>query len=198
MKYSKTLRLSFDEVKKNSNYKHWIPIVQGYQHAYIEANYPGWRWEDFLPVLDHAGLLKRHNAEHQCGRLFQGLCLKPGITHVELTHQDSRTWVSSVVYERQVWDTKKIPHLSCKSKNLMSIFTCCNESCSSSVAFGLWRVIWRRLKQGLSAVLTPTELPATVELKDDEALQAQGEFFYAWRATSKWWPARLLLMQIDN
>jgi hypothetical protein len=88
MPYVNPLVLSVEQIREISNYAHWIPITRGYHVEFLEKHYPGWDWNDFLPVLDDAGLILRHEEGHECQRLLQGICLPLGISKLTFTHEN--------------------------------------------------------------------------------------------------------------
>ena len=106
MPFQNTLMLNIEEIRTISNYAHWIHIVRGYHHDFLNEHYPGWGWNDFLPVLDAADLIGRHEEGHACVRLMQGICMRPGVAFVELDRTAGTACVSRVIYEEMSGDTK--------------------------------------------------------------------------------------------
>ena len=100
MTRSNSLRLSVDEIREITGYAHWIPIVRGYHHEFIQSRYPGWVWNQFLPVLDREGLIGKHIEGHACIRLRLGICMRPGIQFIELAVQRGRTRVTRIECEK--------------------------------------------------------------------------------------------------
>jgi len=47
--------LSRNAVKDLAHYAHLIPITQGFSRDFVHKNYPGWEWNDLLPVLLSSG-----------------------------------------------------------------------------------------------------------------------------------------------
>jgi hypothetical protein len=90
------LTLKVKQIREISNYSHWIPITRGYHREFLEENFPGWDWNDLLPVLLDAGLVNTHIEEHDCTRLMMGLCLLPKSAAVELTLEKGISRVSGV------------------------------------------------------------------------------------------------------
>lgn len=43
--------LSSDAVKDLAHYSHLIPLNHGFSQDYVDRNYPGWKWNELLPVL---------------------------------------------------------------------------------------------------------------------------------------------------
>jgi hypothetical protein len=91
MPYVNPLVLTVEQIREISNYAHWIPITRGYHRELLETKYPGWDWNDFLPILDDAGLIRRHEEGHQCQRLMMGLCINAGVETVTFTKKNGRT-----------------------------------------------------------------------------------------------------------
>ena len=99
MAYKNTLLLTVDEIREISHFAHWIPITRGYHHEFLEVHYPGWNWNDFLPVLDDAGVIRNHKDGHECIRLRQGICMTTGITSVELGRNRGQVRVIRIALE---------------------------------------------------------------------------------------------------
>jgi hypothetical protein len=94
------LTLSVSQISEISNFAHWIPITRSYHHDFLEKNYPGWDWNDLLPVLLEADLVAPHIDGHECKRLRLGLCITPSITSIELTLIDGVSRVTGVNLKR--------------------------------------------------------------------------------------------------
>ena len=101
MKTPKRLVLNVEEIRNISQYAHWIPITRGYHRDFLESNYPGWDWNDFLPVLDEAGVISNHKEGHECVRLRMGICMSPGIISVELEQGERAARVIGIARETE-------------------------------------------------------------------------------------------------
>jgi hypothetical protein len=95
MGYINPLVLTVDEIRDITQYAHWIPIVRGYHHDFIEKRYPGWTWNQFLPVLQRAKLIQTHQEGHECLRLRMGICIKPHLTEFTFICKRGGTLVSA-------------------------------------------------------------------------------------------------------
>lgn len=100
MKAKNPLTLSVSQLSEISNFAHWIPITRGYHQDFLEKKYPGWDWNDLLPVLLEAKLVSPHSEGHECTRLRLGLCISPMITSIELTLTDGVSRVTEVTLKR--------------------------------------------------------------------------------------------------
>ena len=99
MTFVNPLRLSVEDITDIANYAHWIPITRGYHEDFIAERYPGWDWNDFLPVLNKAKLIRPHVEGHNCILLRQGICIRADVKAVELLQRGRGTKVSHVLYE---------------------------------------------------------------------------------------------------
>jgi len=95
MAYVNPLVLTVDEIRDITQYAHWIPIVRGYHHDFIEERYPGWSWNQFLPVLHKAKLLRQHKDGHECVRLRMGICMKPNFQLFTFYYENGETRVNA-------------------------------------------------------------------------------------------------------
>lgn len=50
------LYLDNGAVKRLSHYAHPIPATRGISQAFVAETYPGWNWNDLIPVLLAQGL----------------------------------------------------------------------------------------------------------------------------------------------
>lgn len=106
MTFINPLLLSIEEITEISNFAHWIPITRGYHHDHLAEHYPGWEWNDFLPVLHKARLIRTHIDGHACTPLRQGICIRPDVIAVELIQGKKGTKVSRVHYTGEGEDTE--------------------------------------------------------------------------------------------
>lgn len=93
------LVLTVDEIRDITHYAHWIPIVRGYHHEFIEKRYPGWSWNQLLPVMFRAKILRPHKEGHECVRLRMGICIISKVRNVEIAQYASGAKVTAVTYE---------------------------------------------------------------------------------------------------
>ena len=69
------LRLDVEALKMIAGYAHWIPITQGLHLDFFQENYPGWEWNDIIPVLIKKGVVKINSKEPNQRQLSQGLSM---------------------------------------------------------------------------------------------------------------------------
>ena len=69
------LRLDFESLEMIAGYAHWIPITQGLHLDFFQENYPGWEWNDIIPVLLKKGVVKINSKEPNQRQLSQGLSI---------------------------------------------------------------------------------------------------------------------------
>jgi len=83
-----------EALRKIAGYAHWIPITQGLHRDFFERNYPGWEWNDIIPVLLKKGILKVYSKEVDQRKLSQGLSISLEIESVTMTVSNKRIRVS--------------------------------------------------------------------------------------------------------
>ena len=69
------LRLDVEALKMIAGYAHWIPITQGLHLDFFQENYPGWEWNDIIPVLIKKGVVMMNSKEPNQRQLSQGLSI---------------------------------------------------------------------------------------------------------------------------
>ncbi len=74
--------LSVEDIHDISRYNHYIPFIRQYHHAFIAERFPGWSWDNFLPRLQGAKIVKTHDDCVGCRRLAMGLCIDANIEGV--------------------------------------------------------------------------------------------------------------------
>jgi len=57
MSNEKSIRLNSKQIMDLVHYANVIPISKGLSQKYVEDNYPGWEWNDIIPVLFAKGVL---------------------------------------------------------------------------------------------------------------------------------------------
>jgi hypothetical protein len=57
MTSDKSIHLSTTDITELVHFAHFIPISKGLSQKYVAENYPGWEWNDILPVLIEKGIL---------------------------------------------------------------------------------------------------------------------------------------------
>ena len=82
--------MDIETLKLVTNYCHWIPITQGLYKTFFQENFPGWKWNDFVPKLLAIKILRfRDGGEENLTKLSQGLYIPPEIEAIELRHESS-------------------------------------------------------------------------------------------------------------
>ena len=89
-----TLTLNIEELRGICNYAHWIPILRGLHREFFETNYPGWEWNDILPVLFNRRIIVSNSEDPNLMKLCQGLSISREITSVTLVKSGGRIKVS--------------------------------------------------------------------------------------------------------
>ena len=90
----KTLTLDIEGLRGICNYAHWIPIIRGLHREFFETNYPGWEWNDILPVLFNRRIFVPNSEDPNLVKLCQGLSISREITSVTLVKSGGRIKVS--------------------------------------------------------------------------------------------------------
>ena len=73
------LRLDVEALTIIAGYAHWIPITQGLHLDFFQENYPGWEWNDIIPVLIKKGVVKINSKEPNQRQLSQGLSIADAV-----------------------------------------------------------------------------------------------------------------------
>ena len=84
----KSLELSVQDLMTLTAYAHWIPITRELYRPYFESNFPGWEWNQIIPVLISAKILLINSEDPRHRALSQGLFTDREITRI-------RIWVNS-------------------------------------------------------------------------------------------------------
>jgi hypothetical protein len=80
-----------------TNYCHFIPQLNGQARAFIESNFPGWDWNDFVPRLIDKGILKINEANNsEFTKLSQGLSISSEIQAIEFIPQKNGVRVNAI------------------------------------------------------------------------------------------------------
>ena len=84
------LQLDIQALTIIAGYAHWIPITQGIYKDHFRTNYPGWRWNQIIPVLIEKGIVNMSPNDPDQQPLSQGLSISKEVTSV---------WISAVTGE---------------------------------------------------------------------------------------------------
>ena len=82
---SKAIVLGLKQLGELSSYAHWIPIKRGLHKTYFERNFPGWEWNQIIPVLVKAKILVTHSKGPAHRALNQGLYIAHDVTVVKIS-----------------------------------------------------------------------------------------------------------------
>jgi hypothetical protein len=87
----KSLELSVQDLMRLTAYAHWIPMTRGLYRPYFEKYFPGWEWNQIIPILIKGKILvvNSNNPKHRA--LCNGLYLATEITGVRIHIQDRKT-----------------------------------------------------------------------------------------------------------
>ena len=87
----KILVLSVGDLLKLTSYAHWIPILNGRHQEFMKKNYPGWEWNQIIPVLVKAKILISDSKNPARRVLSQGLYISRDTTEVKISFRDHVT-----------------------------------------------------------------------------------------------------------
>jgi hypothetical protein len=96
MAYQNPLLLSIEDIRAITRYNHYIPIMRQYHHAFITERFPGWSWNQLLPRLQGAKIVRTHAECSDCVRLAMGLCIDPTIEAVWIKSNPSGLRIKTV------------------------------------------------------------------------------------------------------
>lgn len=65
--------LSRDDVIELAHYAHPLPVTRGHSRRFVADRYPGWQWNDLLPVIHRHVPLSRRPGEFSERHLPQGV-----------------------------------------------------------------------------------------------------------------------------
>jgi hypothetical protein len=88
------LTLDIEELRVVVGYAHWIPHLRGIALNYFERNFPGWTWNQIIPVLIKAKILVRNAKDSTFRELSQGFYIASDIKNVSLWMKNGETEVS--------------------------------------------------------------------------------------------------------
>ena len=85
MKRSK-VTMDIETLRSVTSYCHWIPITQGLHKEFFAENFPGWKWNDFVPRLLKKKILEfKGEGNDSLVKLWQGLYISSDIEAVTFT-----------------------------------------------------------------------------------------------------------------
>ena len=78
--------MDIEKLKTVAGYCHWIPITQGLYKDYFAKNFPGWRWNDFIPrLLDKKVIRFTADADETYVQIGQGLFISKDVESIEFS-----------------------------------------------------------------------------------------------------------------
>ena len=75
--------MNVDQLREVCAYAHWIPILNGLHLEFFEQNYPGWKWNDFVPRLLRKGILRVGGEDLGYSKLKLGLYVAPDVAEID-------------------------------------------------------------------------------------------------------------------
>ena len=90
----KILILELEVLQLVAGYAHWIPIIRGLYKDYFAKNFPGWEWNQIIPVLIEKKIVVRTKVMGY-RHLSQGLYIANDIHCVRLWKNNGETEVST-------------------------------------------------------------------------------------------------------
>jgi hypothetical protein len=88
------LRLDVEALTIIAGYAHWKPITQGLYLDFFQVNYPGWEWNDIIPVLIKKGVVKMSSKEPNQRLLSQGLSIANDVESILIKRSKHGTKVT--------------------------------------------------------------------------------------------------------
>jgi len=86
----KSLDLSVEVLLRLSSYAHWIPMTRALYRPYFERNFPGWEWNQIIPILIKVKILVVNSKDPNHRALCHGLYIAREITGVRIWLQDEK------------------------------------------------------------------------------------------------------------
>ena len=91
---NKPLTLDVEALREIAGYAHWIPITRGIYKDFLQRNYPGWEWNQIIPVLMKKKIVKVHTKDPDFQLLSQGLYISGEIEAVTLWMINGKTQIA--------------------------------------------------------------------------------------------------------
>ena len=78
--------MDIETLRTVAGYCHWIPVTQSLYKEYFAENFPGWRWNHFVPkLLDLKILQFKGEGDENLIALSQGLFIAADVESIEFT-----------------------------------------------------------------------------------------------------------------
>ena len=97
----KSLVLSVEDLLRLTSYAHWIPMTRGLYKPYLERNFPGWDWNQIIPILIKVKILVIDSKDPRHCPLSNGLYIAREITGVRICIQDKKTEIDVRIISAQ-------------------------------------------------------------------------------------------------
>lgn len=81
-----SVTLDIDSLQQLAGYAHWIPALKGTSEKYITRNFPGWEWNDIIPVLIEKGFLSTDSEAADQRYLAHGISISASTQSVKITN----------------------------------------------------------------------------------------------------------------
>ncbi len=92
----KILILDIEALRKVAGYAHWIPLIRGLHKDHFTKNFPGWEWNQIIPVLIEKKIVVRTKVVgYRYLHLSQELYIASDIHCVILWISDGETEIST-------------------------------------------------------------------------------------------------------
>ena len=93
------LFLDIEALRMVAGYAHWIPITRGLYKDCFNLNFPGWEWNQIIPVLIQRKVLVIHPTDPGYRQLSHGLFISQEIKAINLWIQKGKTEISIHAFE---------------------------------------------------------------------------------------------------
>jgi len=81
---SASIDLDVDALRKITSYAHWMPALRGISEEYIARNYPGWEWNQIIPILIKKGIVKMYSSDVSQRKLSHHLSIAADVRSISL------------------------------------------------------------------------------------------------------------------
>jgi hypothetical protein len=85
------LFLDIPTLRTLTGYAHWIPGIRGLYKDFFAKNFPGWEWNQIIPVLVQRKVLVMNPADPGYRQLSHGLYISSQIQGISIAIKDGKT-----------------------------------------------------------------------------------------------------------
>jgi hypothetical protein len=85
------LFLDIPTIRTLTGYAHWIPGIRGLYKEYFAKNFPGWEWNQIIPVLIQRKVLVVDPTDPGYRQLSHGLYISSEIHGISISVKDGKT-----------------------------------------------------------------------------------------------------------